>query len=219
MRLYSYLKCIFHFWYRAKVYVLICVINCRQSEKIIKSAPANGKSPWIKRFYRWKENFSNNQRAVSVRTSANGRHAYENVSFSLITALHLYYRNIVYFKCFTALVIPVTANRQIRSIVLPTRGTPARGGLGGGRSFSNKFRHAISSLPEPWERSLNEWPRVASTFHLRADKSPRVSSSASSSLSIEVEGLYRTLHSRIRFSLASQCPGSLSCKKIIGPLH
>lgn len=52
----------------------------------------------------------------------------------------------------------VTANWQIHSIVLPTRGIPARG-----ENFSNKFRHAISSLPKSWEWRFKGWSRVAPT--------------------------------------------------------
>lgn len=61
-----------------------------------------------------------------------------------ITTLHLYYRNIVYFKCSTA---PLFRNSESANpLVLPTREIPARE-----ENFSNKFRHAILSLPKPWE--------------------------------------------------------------------
>lgn len=125
-----------------------------------------------------------------------------------ITTFHLYYRNIVYFKCFTTLLF---RNSESANLLDRTSGIPARE-----ENFSNKFRHAISSLPKPWEWSLKEWPRVAplSTcvlIHLRGS----FPSSSSSLLSIEAEKLSRYIfeydHARISIR-------DLPCKKIIRPL-
>lgn len=83
----------------------------------------------------------------------------------------------------------VTANRQIHSIVFPTRGIPARG-----ENFSDKFHHAISSLPKSWE-----WRAESSlTFYLRALHG---SVPASSSLSIKAEKLLRVFENDFRSRL------------------